>query len=277
SEEELRILLSESYKSGEINPSEYRYVNKIFEFDNRIAKEIMVPRTEIASVPLDMPIDEAISVMLQEKYTRWPVYKGDKDHVIGMINTKQLFTDMLMMSETEKKRLSLEAYVRPVIEVIETVPVQKLLIKMQRERIHMAILTDEYGGTSGLVTAEDILEEIVGEIRDEFDEDEKPLIEKVSDHEYIMDGKVRIDQVNELFEDDIEEEEVETVGGLVLKENIDIAEGQAVHIGSYTITVLEMEGRLIKHVEVKREQTIEHVELAPANPVVVNEVTLSEK
>ncbi|OLG10719.1 Hemolysins and related protein containing CBS domain [Bacillus paralicheniformis] len=277
SEEELRILLSESYKSGEINPSEYRYVNKIFEFDNRIAKEIMVPRTEIASVPLDMPIDEAISVMLQEKYTRWPVYKGDKDHVIGMINTKQLFTDMLMMSEAEKKRLSLEAYVRPVIEVIETVPVQKLLIKMQRERIHMAILTDEYGGTSGLVTAEDILEEIVGEIRDEFDEDEKPLIEKVSDHEYIMDGKVRIDQVNELFEDDLEEEEVETVGGLVLKENIDIAEGQAVHIGSYTITVLEMEGRLIKHVEVKREQTTEHVELAPANPVVVNEVTLSEK
>ncbi|KFM89308.1 hemolysin family protein [Bacillus paralicheniformis] len=277
SEEELRILLSESYKSGEINPSEYRYVNKIFEFDNRIAKEIMVPRTEIASVPVDMPIDEAISVMLQEKYTRWPVYKGDKDHVIGMINTKQLFTDMLMMSEAEKKRLSLEAYVRPVIEVIETVPVQKLLIKMQRERIHMAILTDEYGGTSGLVTAEDILEEIVGEIRDEFDEDEKPLIEKVSDHEYIMDGKVRIDQVNELFEDDLEEEEVETVGGLVLKENIDIAEGQAVHSGSYTITVLEMEGRLIKHVEVKREQTTEHVELAPANPVVVNEVTLSEK
>ena len=102
SEEELRILLSESYKSGEINPSEYRYVNKIFEFDNRIAKEIMVPRTEIASVPVDMPIDEAISVMLQEKYTRWPVYKGDKDHVIGMINTKQLFTDMLMMSEAEK-------------------------------------------------------------------------------------------------------------------------------------------------------------------------------
>ncbi|WP_307893758.1 hemolysin family protein [Bacillus swezeyi] len=277
SEEELRILLSESYKSGEINPSEYRYVNKIFEFDNRIAKEIMVPRTEIASVPADMPIDEALTVMLKEKYTRWPVYKGDKDHVIGMINTKQLFTDMLLMSEAEKKRLSLEAYIRPVIEVIETVPVQKLLIKMQRERIHMAILTDEYGGTSGLVTTEDILEEIVGDIRDEFDEDEKPLIQKISDHEYIMDGKARIDQVNELFEDDIEEEEVETVGGLVLKENIDIAEGQAVHVGSYTITVLEMEGRLIKHVEVKQEQTTEHVELAPANPIVVNEITLSEK
>ncbi|MFN2746867.1 MULTISPECIES: hemolysin family protein [unclassified Bacillus (in: firmicutes)] len=276
-EEELRILLSESYKSGEINPSEYKYVNKIFEFDNRIAKEIMVPRTEIASVSVDMPIDEALSVMLKEKYTRWPVYKGDKDHVIGMINTKQLFTDMLFMSDAEKKRLSLEAYVRPVIEVIDTVPVQKLLIKMQRERIHMAILTDEYGGTSGLVTTEDILEEIVGDIRDEFDEDETPLIQKVSEHEYIMDGKVRIDQVNELFADEIEEEEVETVGGLVLKENIDIAEGEAVHVGSYTITVLEMEGRLIKHVEIKQEQTTEHVELAPSNPIVVNEITLSEK
>lgn len=112
---------------------------------------------------------------------------------------------------------------------------------MQRDRIHMAILTDEYGGTSGLVTTEDILEQIVGDIRDEFDEDELPLIQKVSDHEYVMDGKVRIDQVNELFEDVIEEDEVDTVGGLVLKENIDIREGQAVHVGSYTITVLEME------------------------------------
>ncbi|KKB74848.1 MULTISPECIES: hemolysin family protein [Bacillus] len=277
SEEELRILLSESYKSGEINPSEYKYVNKIFEFDNRIAKEIMVPRTEIAYVSADMPIDEALQLMLKEKYTRWPVYKGDKDHVIGMVNTKQLFTDMLYMTEEEKKRLSLESYVRPVIEVIETVPVQKLLIKMQRDRIHMAILTDEYGGTSGLVTTEDILEEIVGDIRDEFDEDETPLIQKISDHEYIMDGKVRIDQVNELFDDAIEEEEVDTVGGLVLKENIDIAEGQAVHVGSYTIKVLEMEGRLIKHVEIKQEQTTEHVELAPADPVMINEVTLSEK
>lgn len=148
---------------------------------------------------------------------------------------------------------------------------------MQRDRIHMAILTDEYGGTSGLVTTEDILEEIVGDIRDEFDEDETPLIQKISDHEYIMDGKVRIDQVNELFDDAIEEEEVDTVGGLVLKENIDIAEGQAVHVGSYTIKVLEMEGRLIKHVEIKQEQTTEHVELAPADPVMINEVTLSEK
>ncbi|MDA7028148.1 hemolysin family protein [Bacillus sp. CLL-7-23] len=277
SEEELRILLSESYKSGEINPSEYKYVNKIFEFDNRIAKEIMVPRTEIASVPVDLPIEEALSVMLKEKYTRWPVYEGDKDHVIGMINTKQLFTDLMFMSEAEKKRVTLRAYIRPVIEVIETAPIQKLLIKMQGERIHMAILTDEYGGTSGLVTTEDILEEIVGDIRDEFDEDEMPLIQKIADHEYMMDGKVRIDQVNELFEESIDEKEVETIGGLVLKENIDIAEGQTLYVGSFAITVLEMEGRLIKHVEIKQEQTTEHLGLTPSDPVVVHQVTLSEK
>lgn len=122
SEEELRILLSESYKSGEINPSEYKYVNKIFEFDNRIAKEIMVPRTEIASLSADMPIDEALAVMLKEKYTRWPVYQGDKDHVIGMINTKQLFTDMLFMSEAEKNVFRLKRMSGPSLKSSKPCP-----------------------------------------------------------------------------------------------------------------------------------------------------------
>lgn len=122
SEEELRILLSESYKSGEINPSEYKYVNKIFEFDNRIAKEIMVPRTEIAYVSADMPIDEALQLMLKEKYTRWPVYKGDKDHVIGMVNTKQLFTDMLYMTEEEKSGFRLNHTSAPSLKLLRPCP-----------------------------------------------------------------------------------------------------------------------------------------------------------
>ncbi|MCY9161781.1 hemolysin family protein [Bacillus atrophaeus] len=282
SEEELRMLLSESLKNGEINPSEYKYVNKIFEFDNRIAKEIMIPRKEMAAVSTDMTMNETLQIMLKEKYTRWPVTDGDKDSVIGMVNTKHLFSDLLFMSDEEREKLSIHSYVRPVIEVIETIPIHDLLIKMQRERIHLAILSDEYGGTSGIVTTEDILEEIVGEIRDEFDEDEQPLIQKLSDRHYVMDGKVRIDQVNELLSAAIQEEEVDTIGGLILKENIDIGAGESIQIGQYTIQVLEMDGRHIKQIDIKEHvsQTPEraaHHKLPIPEPVMLNNATLSEK
>ncbi|WP_047476667.1 hemolysin family protein [Bacillus siamensis] len=282
SEEELRILLSESLKNGEINPSEYTFVNKIFEFDNRIAKEIMIPRKEIAAVSTDMTVPEMLDMMLKDKYTRWPVTDGDKDSVIGMINTKHLFSDLLFMTEDEKAEVSITSYVRPVIEVIETIPIHDLLIKMQRERIHLAILSDEYGGTSGLVTTEDILEEIVGDIRDEFDEDEQPLIQKLSERHYVLDGKVRIDQVNHLLGAEIEEE-VDTIGGLVLKRNIDICAGESIQIGGYTALILEMDGRFIKQLELKEEQgrpggqgTINRPLPVPET-VMLHNATLSEK
>lgn len=173
SEEELRLMLSESYKKGEINQSEYKYVNKIFEFDNRLAREIMVPRTEMATLLADQSIKEAIETVINERYTRYPVIKDDKDHIIGIVNSKDLFKSYFL-DET----IPLTDLMRPVIRVIENIPIQELLIRMQKERIHMAILVDEYGGTAGLVTVEDILEEIVGEIRDEFDQDEMPHIIK---------------------------------------------------------------------------------------------------
>ncbi|MEC0644176.1 hemolysin family protein, partial [Bacillus spizizenii] len=281
SEEELRMLLSESLKNGEINPSEYKYVNKIFEFDNRIAKEIMIPRKEMAAVSTEMTMAEMLEVMLKEKYTRWPVTDGDKDSVIGLVNTKHLFSDLLFMTEEERMKMTIHPYVRPVIEVIETIPVHDLLIKMQRERIHMAILSDEYGGTSGLVTTEDILEEIVGEIRDEFDEDEQPLIQKLDDRHYVMDGKVRIDQVNSLLGASIHED-VDTIGGLILKENIDIEAGESIRIGSYTIKILKMDGRLIKQIDIKEEAgnttgITAHHTLPMPEPVMLNSATLSEK
>ncbi|MGY8613158.1 hemolysin family protein [Bacillus velezensis] len=282
SEEELRILLSESLKNGEINPSEYTFVNKIFDFDNRIAKEIMIPRKEIAAVSTDMDVPEMLDMMLKDKYTRWPVTDGDKDSVIGMINTKHLFSDLLFMTEDEKAEVSITSYVRPVIEVIETIPIHDLLIKMQRERIHLAILSDEYGGTSGLVTTEDILEEIVGDIRDEFDEDEQPQIQKLSERHYVLDGKVRIDQVNHLLGAGIEEE-VDTIGGLVLKRNIDIRSGESIQIGGYTALILEMDGRFIKQLELKEEQgrpggqgTINR-QLPVPETVMLHNATLSEK
>ncbi|MEH7393856.1 hemolysin family protein, partial [Priestia megaterium] len=167
SEEELRILLSESYKSGEINQSEFKYVSKIFDFDDRVAKEIMVPRTEVVSIDQEDTVEYILEMVQEERFTRYPVIDGDKDHIIGMVNMKEILTEIVMNNSKEK--IDLKQYIRPVIEVIESIPIHDLLLKMQRERIHMAILIDEYGGTAGIVTVEDILEEIVGEIRDEFD------------------------------------------------------------------------------------------------------------
>ncbi len=177
SEEELRILLSESFEGGEINQSEYRYMSKIFDFDDRLAKEVMVPRTEIVSASKDDVVEVFLQIANVEKYTRYPIVEdGDKDKVIGLVNIKEIYNDIVFNEKDGTN--TLESYVKPIFKVIETVPIHDLLVKMQKERIQMAILFDEYGGTAGLVTVEDIIEEIVGEIRDEFDTDEIPYVQK---------------------------------------------------------------------------------------------------
>src|SRR5690606_19740482 len=135
SEEELRIILSESYKSGEINQSEYKYVNKIFDFDDKIAKEIMVPRTEIVTLSKDDSLENVLNVIKDEKYTRYPIIDGDKDHIIGLINIKEVLTGIV--SSNHNDPITLEHFIRPIIRVIDTIPVRELLVKMQKERIHM--------------------------------------------------------------------------------------------------------------------------------------------
>ncbi|MEE6451975.1 hemolysin family protein [Gottfriedia acidiceleris] len=252
SEEELRILLSESYKSGEINQSEFKYVNNIFDFNMRVAKEIMVPRTEMVAIDLREAFHENIHFMSTEKYTRFPVVDGDKDHVVGLINFKDVFTDFVLhKGEAEVK--TLEQYIRPIIQVIESISVHDLLVKMQREHIHMSILVDEYGGTSGLVTVEDILEEIVGEIRDEFDVDEKEDISKVSENKFIIAGKVLISEINDVFSLDIDDTDVDTIGGWILTENFDVQEGDSIKYHNCTFKVLKLDGHYIKSIEFTRE------------------------
>lgn len=255
-EEELRIILSESYKSGEINQSEFKYVDRIFEFDDRIAKEIMVPRTEIATVSIEKSFQENLDLMSNEKYTRYPVVNGDKDHVIGMINVKEVFTDLYDLSEEEREHATLEKYIRPIIQVIESIPIHDLLIKMQKERVHIAILVDEYGGTAGLVTVEDIIEEIVGEIRDEFDHDEVPDIQRKSDEHYIVDGKVLISEINNLLTLDIDDTDIDTIGGWVLTQDIDVQKGDVLNYAGYTFKVTDIEGHLIRSIEIIRAEEI---------------------
>lgn len=250
SEEELRMILSESYKSGEINQSEYRYVNKIFEFDNRIAKEIMVPRTEIVTLSKEATMEEILEIIKEEGYTRYPVIDGDKDNILGIVNLKEVLTDYIKQKHHEGPPLI--PHIKPTIFVIETIPIQELLVKLQKSRSHLAILSDEYGGTAGIVTIEDIVEEIVGEIRDEFDVDELPLIQKKGDGHYILDGKVLIEEVNDLLGLTIEEEDVDTIGGWFLTQKFDIQPGDTIEKDGCIFKIIKNEGHHILYIEVNK-------------------------
>ncbi|MBC1372310.1 HlyC/CorC family transporter [Listeria booriae] len=258
-EEELRIIVGESFKSGEINQSEFSYVNKIFDFDERMAKEVMIPRTEIVTVDTGATIADLSDIMKNERYTRYPVIEGDKDHIIGVLNLKEILS--AYVENGSDPQFSIDPYVKPIIRVIETIPIKELLIRMQRERSHIAILLDEYGGTSGLVTVEDIVEEIVGDIRDEFDADEIPEIRKIKDGHFIIDAKVLIDQVNNMLGTDIEEEEVDTIGGWFLTHNYEVEVGDEIENNGYVFRVKEAEPHHISYIEVfkkaKKKETVE--------------------
>ncbi|WP_042349700.1 hemolysin family protein [Bacillus massiliigorillae] len=252
SEEELRIILTESYEKGQINQSEYKYVDRIFDFDNRIAKEIMVPRTEIISISIDDSWDDIFSKLQHERYTRYPVIDGDKDSIVGVVHLKDLIS---VAMESDRSSIQLDDYIHPIISVIETIPINDLLIKMQKERNHMALLFDEYGGTAGIVTAEDIIEEIVGEIRDEFDIDEIPEIRKIAENHYIVDSKLLLEELNTVLSTDLEEEGIDTIGGWLLTKEYDLHLGDSIEDSGYIFTVNQMDGHHIQYIEIKKDIT----------------------
>ncbi len=257
-EEELRLILSESYHSGEINMAEFKYVNNIFEFDNRIAKEIMVPRTEMTGLYLDDPISEHIKILRTEKYTRYPVFGEDKDDVVGMVNVKDFFINSL--GESELEITSIKQFARPVLKVIETMAIHDLLLQMQKKRIQMAILYDEYGGTAGLVTLEDIIEEIIGEVRDEYDDDERPRIQDIGKDHKIVDGKVLISEINDIFGLHISDQEVDTIAGWILMQNPDLKKSVPITYDGFEFRILEKEVNHIKSIEIKPAPSMEEAE-----------------
>lgn len=247
-EEELRMILSESYKSGEINKAEMTYVTNIFEFDETVAREIMVPRTEMLCFYKDLSFEENIQTVYEGQFTRYPVADGDKDNIIGLINIKDIFTGRF----DKDKPLAIDKYIRPIIHVSEATPIRQLLLKMQKERIHMAIVNDEYGGTAGLVTVEDILEEIVGDIRDEFDVNESPLIEEKDNDTIVVSGKLQIDELNDLLGIEIAENEVDTIGGWIFAENLEAKEGTMIEHEGFKFIVKETDGYQIKKVKIEK-------------------------
>ncbi|THF79513.1 hemolysin family protein [Cohnella fermenti] len=245
SEDEIRIILSESYESGKINKTEYGYVNRIFTFDELLAREIMVPRTDMVCLYTDKTVEENRSIIKREQYTRFPVAQGDKDHIVGVLNTKRFF-----LSYDNDPNFDYRSLIQPIMAVPDAMPVKTLLRKMQQENVHLAILLDEYGGTSGLITIEDILEEIVGEIRDEFDKDEGREIEPLGDNRYLVEGTALIEEVNRVVGTRIEDEDVDSIGGWLYNHEPELPVGTARRYGNVTFIIREKGQHRVRKIEI---------------------------
>ncbi|AJY77823.1 membrane protein [Paenibacillus beijingensis] len=205
-EDEIRILMKESHKSGLIDKVEMTLMDNIFEFVETHAREIMIPRTEMICLSTNVPFEQNQEIALREMHTRYPVYENDKDNIIGFVHIKDL------LKTTVPAPTDIRQVMRPITTVPESMQISTLLKLMQKKKTQIALLIDEYGGTSGLVTLEDIMEEIVGEIQDEFDE-ERPDIEKRDESTYSLSGLMLIEEVNSFFGLDIDTDDYDTIGG----------------------------------------------------------------
>lgn len=207
-EDEIRVLMEESHKHGLIDKTELEYVDNVFDFADRNVREIMIPRTDMICVYLEDSVDESIQTVLREGMTRYPVCREDKDDIIGFLHIKDLMTPMYKHRRPRIRRL-----VRKCLVVPETMKIAMLLKMMQKKRSQLAIVVDEYGGTAGMVTIEDIIEEIVGEIQDEFDQ-ERPLVEKREAKLFSIDAKLLLEEVSDILEiPEMSEDNIDTIGG----------------------------------------------------------------
>lgn len=210
SEEELKLIMNQSYQSGEINETELSLMQNIFSFDQRVVKDIMLPRTQVVFLDNNMENDEVLNIIDKNNFTRYPVTAdGDKDDVIGVLNAKEMVTNIALGRHT-----ILKDYIHEILFVYEASPLQDVLLKMQKKRVHIALVMDEYGGTAGIISLEDILEEIVGEIRDEFDEDEISDIMEKTEGKYIINGRVLLSDLEAQFGLEFDNpNNVDTIGG----------------------------------------------------------------
>ena len=206
-EEEIRLLMKESYRQGLINSTEADFVDNVFSFTELNAREIMIPRTDMICLYLDDTPAERIKTILEEQQTRYPVCYEDKDHIIGFIHVKDLLPPLI-----RGERLNLRRYIRKALVVPESMDGSVLLRTMQEEGSQLAIVVDEYGGTAGMVTVEDIVEQIVGDIRDEFDEERESLEWRAGDL-CSVDAKLLLEELDDLLGVRIEDEDVDSVGG----------------------------------------------------------------
>jgi CBS domain containing-hemolysin-like protein len=256
SADELRIILSASHQGGEIEKSEFELVNRVFDFAQQQAKEIMVPRPDVIFLSTDRSISENVLIAEESSFTRFPLMEdGSPDHVVGMIHIKDLLTlsGQVGQNGTEEDAARLRRIARDMIRVPETKPIDQMLRDFQRGRQHMAVIVDEYGGTAGIVTLEDIVEEIVGDIQDEFDRT-SPELEPIGADCYSVDARMPVAKLERALgiEGPAEETEVDTIGGWVLAQSGSgpVQIGDVVAYGEATVTVTEMAGRRVRKVKV---------------------------
>ncbi len=210
-EDEIRTIVDESQESGAIEDEEREMIHNVFDFGDSLAKEVMVPRIDMTFVQADATYDELIGLFRAEKFTRLPVYEESTDHVIGIINMK----DLLLIDRSED--FSVRDIIREPYFTYEHKNTSDLFVEMRKSSISLAIVLDEYGVTAGLVTLEDLLEEIVGEIRDEYDSDEEDAIVQLSEYEYMILGSTNLDDVNDELDVSFESEDYDTMGGYCLQ------------------------------------------------------------
>ncbi|MGZ4108539.1 MAG: hemolysin family protein [Actinomycetota bacterium] len=249
-EAEIKQLAEVASEEEQIEEGEVQLIHSIFEFGDTIVREVMVPRPDIVAIEADRPLRDVQAMVLQYGYSRLPVYDDDLDNVVGFIYAK----DVLKALHQGKQDMPLREVCRPAHFVPESKKAADLLREMQREKFHVALVTDEYGSVVGLVTLEDLLEELVGEIEDEFDRAE-PDIAQVAENVYRVDGKVPIDEVNELFDVELPDEEWDTVGGLMLGLLGSIPnEGEEVSFQGLVFKAERVDGRRISKVLITRKE-----------------------
>lgn len=247
-EDEIKMMVEEASLQGVLQEDEKDMIHSVFELGETIAREIMVPRLDIVAVELKSPLSTVLDTTLNHGLSRIPVYEESIDRIIGIVHTK----DLLGILKEEKMETPLKDIIRPAYFIPGSKRISECLKEMQKEKVAMAVVVDEYGGTDGIVTMEDIIEEIVGDITDEYDKDLRQ-IEKMDDGSYIVDGKTNIEDVNGELDIDIPAEEFETLGGYVygITGHIPHA-GETINTDSITITVEKVLRQRITKLRIKK-------------------------
>jgi putative hemolysin len=253
-EEDITYVLREGAASGVVEAGEARFIQRVFQFTDRPVRAVMTPRTEMVTVEVQTPLSEIAKTFIQSKVSRIPVYEDGIDNIIGILHSK----DLLRCVAQPETPVNLRDLLMPVIFLIETAHVDDVMTTLRQKGIHMAVVVDEYGQTSGIVTMEDLLEELVGEIRDEYDQAEEHPIMAREDGTWLVDGLVAYDRVKArigLQTSDEDDSEYTTLGGMMLAllDRIPV-EGDTVTVGDHVLEVIDMDGRRIDKVLIRPKQ-----------------------
>lgn len=209
-EEDLRTIVEVGHEEGVIESDEKKMIYNVFDFGDSVAKDIMVPRTDMACIDAEATYEEFMEVVREQMYTRYPVYEETTDHVIGIINIK----DVLLAER--RQEFCIRDYLREPYYTYEYMKTADLMVELRKTQNNIAIVLDEYGATAGLITLEDMLEEIVGEIRDEYDEDEEDFIRRLGPSEYVVEASMHLDDLNDLLDLSLESEDYDSIGGFMI-------------------------------------------------------------